>query len=111
MGLRSEGVEGLGWTILLVRAFSRTVGVHALTIAPPQAVAVNEDDAAQDPPVINTWLAVALWKEGLQPDHLLGRHPERLLIDHAPRGAWVTQPYHDRWVLSLGAAAANEDQY
>ena len=56
-------------------------------ISPPQAVAIDEDYAAQDPPVIDTRLTVALWKEGLQPRHLLGCSQKKLLIDHAPRGA------------------------
>ena len=45
-------VEGLRRTILL------------RSVAPPQTVALDENDAAQNPPVIDAWLAVALWKFG-----------------------------------------------
>ncbi len=44
-------VERLRWAILTRR------------IAPPQAIAIDEDYAAQDPPIIDTRLAMALWKE------------------------------------------------
>jgi len=39
-------------------------------VAPPQAVAIDEDYAAQHPPVIDARLAVALGKEGLKPRYL-----------------------------------------
>jgi len=45
-------------------------------IAPPQAIAVDEDDAAQNPPVINALAAMALRKIGLKARHLLVRQPE-----------------------------------
>ena len=40
-------IEGLVRAILTVRAFSRTSDVHALTIAPAQTVAINEDNTAE----------------------------------------------------------------
>jgi hypothetical protein len=45
-------------------------------IAPPQAIAIDEDYTAQDPPIIDARLTVALWKERFQPLHLLVRQPE-----------------------------------
>src|SRR5690606_15211623 len=59
-------VEGLGRAIFLRR------------IAPTQAIAIDEDYAAQNPPVIAARLAMALAKEGLQPRRLRVRHPEEL---------------------------------
>ncbi len=38
-------------------------------IAPSQAIAINEDNAAQNPAVVNPWLAVGLGKTG----HKLGQ--------------------------------------
>jgi len=37
-------------------------------IALPQAIAIDEDNPAQNPPVVHTGLAVGLRKEGLQLD-------------------------------------------
>jgi hypothetical protein len=44
-------------------------------IAPPQAIAIDEDYAAQNPPIIDARLAMALRKERPQPIHLLVRQP------------------------------------
>lgn len=51
-------LEGIRRTILLWR------------IAPPQAITVDEDYSAQDTSVIDARLAMALWKEVLEPLHL-----------------------------------------
>jgi hypothetical protein len=45
-------------------------------ITPPQTIAIDEDYAAQNPPIIDARLAMALWKERSQPIHLLVRQPE-----------------------------------
>lgn len=45
-------------------------------IAPPQPVTIDEDNAAQNPPVIDTLAAMALRKIGLKTRHLLVRQPE-----------------------------------
>ena len=47
------------WTVFLGR------------ITPPQPVAINKDYAAENAPVINARLAMALGKEGLQTLHLV----------------------------------------
>ena len=75
-------VEGLRRAILLWR------------ITPPQAVAIDEDNPTQNPPVINPRLAVAFGKKGPQPRHLRFRQPEKVAhrsislrrLNHATRG-------------------------
>ena len=47
-------------------------------IAPPQAIAVDENYAAQHPQIIDTGLAMALGKEGPQPRHLRFCLPEKV---------------------------------
>jgi hypothetical protein len=44
----------------------------------PQAIAIDEDNTAQHPPVIDAWLAMALGKEWLQTRHLRVRQPEKV---------------------------------
>ena len=46
----------------------------------PQAIAIDEDNAAQHPPGIDTRLAVGLRKEGLQLCHL--RIAQPIKVDH-----------------------------
>jgi hypothetical protein len=57
-------VEGLRRAIFLRRS------------APPQAIAIDEDYPAQNPPINNERLAMALGKEGLKPHHLRIGQPE-----------------------------------
>ena len=45
-------------------------------IAPAPAIATGEDYAAQNPPIIDARLAMALWKEQSQLHDLLVRQPE-----------------------------------
>jgi len=52
-------------------------------ITPPQAIATDEDYAAQHASIVNPWLAMALWKERSQPRHLLVAQPEKI-AHHAP---------------------------
>jgi hypothetical protein len=59
-------VKGLRRAILLWR------------IAPPQAIAIDEDYPAQHTPVIDTRLAMALGEEGLEPSHLRVGQPEKV---------------------------------
>ena len=44
-------------------------------ITPPQAIAIDEDNPAENPPIIHPRLAMALRKERLQPLHLVVRQP------------------------------------
>jgi len=54
----------------------RLVGaILSRRIAPAQAIAIEEDNAAQDTPVINAWHAMALRKIGPQPLHLSFAQP------------------------------------
>ena len=71
-------VDGLRWSTFPVRAFSRTGGVRALTIAPPQAIAVDEDNAAQNPQIVYAWAAMALGKERTKAGHLRLGQPEQV---------------------------------
>ena len=50
-------------------------------LAPAQAIAIDEDYAAQYPPVIDPRLAVALGEEGLQTGHLRIGKPEKIAHD------------------------------
>lgn len=43
-----------------------------------QAVAIDENDAAQDTPIIDTLAAMALGEIGLKTGHLLLRQPEQI---------------------------------
>jgi hypothetical protein len=47
-------------------------------VAPPQAVAIDEDYAAQDTPVIDPRLAMALGKKWFQTGHLRVGQPEEV---------------------------------
>ena len=58
-------LEGLRWTILLGR------------IAPPQAIAIDEDNAAQDTKIINPRTTMALGKERAKARHLRFGQPEQ----------------------------------
>ena len=60
-------------------------------IAPTQPVAVDENDAAQHPSVINPWLAVALEKIRFEPRHPLSVSQYRSLIL-----GLLTEPESDR---------------
>lgn len=64
-------VERLGWIIFLWR------------VAPTQAIAINENNATQNTPVIDAWLAMALRKVRSKPCHLLIVQPEKI-AHHAP---------------------------
>ena len=46
-----------------------------------QAVAIDQDYAAQDPSIIDARLAMALGKKRLQPSHLRVRQPEKVAHD------------------------------
>ena len=47
-------------------------------VAPTQAVAIDKDNAAQDPSIIHTRLAMGLGEEGLKARHLRLRQPEKI---------------------------------
>ena len=59
-------VEGLRRSILLRR------------VAPSQAVAIDEDNAAQHPQIIDAWAAMALGKERAKARHLHFGQPEQV---------------------------------
>src|SRR5690606_21664807 len=69
-------VEGLGRTVFLWR------------VAPAQAIAIDEDYAAEDATIINTGLAMALGKERLQTLHLGVRQPVKI----AHRSGLLAEP-------------------
>ena len=69
-------VEGLGRAIFLRR------------IAPPQPIAIDEDYAAEDAPVVNAGLAMALGKERLQTLYLRVAQPEQV----AYKSGLLTEP-------------------
>jgi hypothetical protein len=56
-------------------------------MAPAQPVAVYEDDAAQNPPIIDPGLAAAFGKILLKPCHLLVRQPIQVPHSQSPRRA------------------------
>ena len=47
-------------------------------IAPPQAIAINEDNAAHHPQIIDAWAAMALGKERAKARHLPFSQPEQV---------------------------------
>ena len=59
-------VEGLGRPVFPGR------------VTPAQAIAIDEDYAAQDAAIIDTRLAMALGKERLKPRHLRVTQPEKI---------------------------------
>jgi hypothetical protein len=75
----------------VVEGFVRALGVRR--VAPAQAFADNEDDAADDATIIDAGNAVAKWEEGLDPFHLSGREQEN--ISHAGTSAMgsITRPH------------------
>jgi hypothetical protein len=50
----------------------------ALTIAPAQAITIDEDDAAQHTPIIDARPTVGLWKERLEACHPRLGQPEEV---------------------------------
>lgn len=52
-------------------------------IAPTQAIAIDEDNATQNTPIIDAWLAMALRKIWPEPCRLLVSQPEKI-AHHAP---------------------------
>lgn len=60
-------IGGLGRTLLPGR------------VAPPQAIAIDEYYAAQNAPVVDAGLAMALGKERPQPLHLRIRQPKKIV--------------------------------
>lgn len=56
-------------------------------IAPTQAVPVDEDDPAQDPPVIDPRLSMTAGEIRRQTRHLLVRQPIQIAHAQSPRGA------------------------
>ncbi len=83
-------------------------------VAPPQAIAIEKDNAALDPPplsrfagkpvpdngISNARLATADGKEGLRPRHLCVGQPERVRIGQPSCGACIMPQAEDGWDLS-----------
>lgn len=77
------------------------------SIPPAQAVPVDEDDPAQDPPIVNPGLAVAhgeIWRKAR---HLLVRQPKQVAHTQSPRGARITSTSANQLVLSLTPCPEN----
>ncbi len=55
-------------------------------IPPPQPIAMDEDNATQDPPIIDAGFTVGFRKDGRKTQHLRIRQPEK--IRHAHRSAF-----------------------
>ena len=53
-------------------------------IAPPEAVAVDENDAAQNASIINALATMALGEVRLKASHLLVRQPKQITHQQAP---------------------------
>ena len=65
-------VQGLVWPVLL------------RGITPAQPIAVYEDNATQNTPIIDAWFAMGLREIGLKPRHLRVRQPEKIRHITAP---------------------------
>src|SRR3546814_16661102 len=76
----------------VVQRLVRTI--RARRITPPQPVAVDEDDPAQHPPIINPRLAMALGKVRLQKRHLLISEPVTVAHPPPPPGSRPRTPLH-----------------
>jgi hypothetical protein len=53
-------------------------------ITPPGTVSINENDAVQDTPIIDTLAAVAFGEIGLMRSHLIVGQPKQFAISQAP---------------------------
>ena len=69
-----------------VKRFVRPIGFGS--VPPAQAIAIDEDNPAQDPPVIDPWFAVRLREDGGELGHLLIGQSEQI--------AHVTAPFCER---------------
>ncbi len=63
-----------------VKRFVRAIG--GWSIAPTQAIAIDEDNPAQHTSIINPRLAVGLREERLKARHLRVRQPEKIRSGH-----------------------------
>lgn len=60
----------------VIQRFRRAISLRR--IAPPEPVAIDENDAAQHTPIIDTLAAMALGEIGLKTSHLLVSQPEQI---------------------------------
>lgn len=60
----------------------RAIGFRSIT--PPLPIAVDEGYPAQNPPVVDPWLAMRLWKAGFQTRHLCVAQLENIAHVTAP---------------------------
>lgn len=79
-------------------------------VSPPQAVAVDEHDAAQYPPIVDAWLAMALRKERPQPFHLFVRQSKQigqsspLTTIESDRTPQINGPWPYEYIAEIWAA-------
>lgn len=60
----------------IVKRLGRTI--FSWSVTPAQAIAIDENYAAQNTSIIDPRLAMALWKVGPEPIHLLLSQPEKI---------------------------------
>src|SRR3546814_11893211 len=82
-------VQRFVWTIVL------------RCIPPAQPVAIDEDNPAQHPSIIDTWPAMAPGDIRLKPPHLLVRQPVQVAQIQSPHGACITSTPPPPLVLNL----------
>jgi hypothetical protein len=83
--LHEDTLVALSFPTVLERLVRAAGGVG---IAPPQAIAIDRDNPAENVPVIDAPLAVGRQQEGLQTHHLRIRRPEKI--------AYVTARFSNR---------------
>lgn len=77
-------------------------------IMTPQAIAIDEDYAAQNPPDFQAGPAAALGENGLRCAILASVSKKRLLISHCPCEAGIAPHTQDQWALMLVKMAQAE---
>jgi len=95
---RSQAFHHLEKDALVAPAFPAIIkrlgrAIFLRRIAPPEPVAIDEDDAAQNASIINALATMALGEIGLKTCHLLVRQPNKLLISLAPRRLSESKPF------------------
>ncbi len=100
LGSADKTASLLAWPPFVAPPFPAIVeylrrAIFLRRIAPAPAIATDEDYAAQNPPIIDARLAMALGKEGLKSRHLRVRQRKRLLMGQSPGGGWITLQTQD----------------
>ena len=60
----------------VIKRLSRSIFLWC--VSPSQAVAIDNNNSAEDPPIIDTWPAMALWKGRAKARHLRFDQPEQV---------------------------------